>query len=130
MMWFRRKRKERPSGEHAVSGLPKGTEVIHNPASGELETEVGFPEESDLLERHGRRFHLIEGRDRIAIECAHFVDRRVHGRPQLVQDQTVYVLPQGTSLMEARRIGYHPLDLGSEREAEMMNHAALDQRTI
>ena len=117
MSFSRRKKGRLPIG-HAVSGVPTGTEIIHNPGPGELETEVGFPEESDLLERHGRRFHLIEGRDRIAIEWAHFVEPRGHGRPQLVHDRTVYVLPQGTSLWEARRIGYHLLDLGSEQEVK------------
>lgn len=109
-MWFMRKRNERLPGEHAVSGGGIGTEIIHNPAPGELEAEVGFPEESELLERHGGRFHLIDGHDRIAIELGHFVERREHGRPELVEDRTVYVLPEGTSLFEARRIGYHLLE--------------------
>lgn len=109
-MWLRRRKNERLPGEHAVSGRPTGTEIIHNPAPGELEAEVGFPEESELVERHGGRFHLIDGRDRIAIELGHFVERRGHGRPELVEDRTVYVLPEGTSLFEARRIGYHLLE--------------------
>jgi hypothetical protein len=90
--------------------MPTGTEIIHNPAPGELEVEVGFSKESELLERHGGRIHLIDGHDRIAIELGCLVEHREHGRPELVEDHTVYVLPEGTSLFEARRIGYHLLE--------------------
>jgi hypothetical protein len=109
-MRFRRDRSKRLPGEHAVSGGPTGTEIIHNPAPGELEAEVGFPEESELLERNGGRIHLRDGHDRIAIELGRLVERCEHGRPELVEDRTVYVLPEGTSLFEARRIGYHLLE--------------------
>lgn len=112
MKWFtRRKKRKRAAGEHAASGVPTGTEIIHNPGPGVLDAEVGFPEESELLERHGRRFHLVQGLDRIAIEVVHFVERYEQGRPDLVEDRTVYVLPQGTSVLEARRIGYDLLEM-------------------
>jgi hypothetical protein len=110
MVWFRRKKKGPVPGEHIVSGMPTGTGIIHNPVPGELETAVGFPEGSELLERNGGRFHLIDGHRRIAIELGRLVECREHGRPELVEDRTVYVLPEGTSLLEARRIGYHLLD--------------------
>jgi hypothetical protein len=114
-VWFTRKKKGRVPGEHVVSGMPTGTEIIHNPAPGELEVEVGFSKESELLERHGGRIHLIDGHDRIAIELGCLVEHREHGRPELVEDHTVYVLPEGTSLFEARRIGYHLLEkIGQE----------------
>lgn len=102
---MRRKRDRSP-----VSALPPGTEIIHNPTSEDLNDEVGFSEESELLERHGKHFHLIEGDKRIAIEVTLFVERREQGRPVLVEDRTAYVLPEGTSLMEARRLGYELLD--------------------
>lgn len=125
MTWFGRKKRDRAPGEHSVSGVPTGTEIIHNPASGELDTEVGFPQESELIERHGKRFHLVQGRNRIAIEVMHFVPRHEHGRPDLVRDRTVYVLPAETSLNEARRIGYDLLEKipGRYPRSELMPHS-------
>jgi hypothetical protein len=105
-------------GEHWVSGVPEGTEIIHNPSSKEREETIGFPEESEFIERHGRRFHLIEGRNRIVIEMAHYVEVRRHGHEELVDERTLYVLPLGTELLEARRIGYKLLQLPHPSEAE------------
>ena len=44
-------------GEHWVSGVPEGTEIIHNPTRQERERTIGFPDESEFLERHGMHFH-------------------------------------------------------------------------
>ena len=63
-----------------------------------------------MIERHGKRFHLIQGRDRTAIEIARFVETRAHGRPRLVENRTFYVLRAGIDLDEARRIGCTLLD--------------------
>ncbi|MFN2526973.1 MAG: hypothetical protein ABR505_12045 [Actinomycetota bacterium] len=97
-------------------GLPDGTAILRNPSEDELRDAAGFPEDSELLERHGRRFHLIEGRDRTILEMVHFVERR-HGvlrKPQIEEDTTIYLLPKGTSLLEARRIGYDLLERSIE----------------
>lgn len=110
MDWFLRKMGRRLPGEHWTSGVPEGTEIIHNPSHEELDSEVGFPEGSEPRERHGRHFHLIEGDRRIGIEVLHFVERREHGHPDLVEDRTLYVLPEETTLREARRIGYDLLE--------------------
>jgi hypothetical protein len=88
-MWFRRNKKGRVPGEQIVLGMPTGTEIILNPGPGELEGEVGIPEESELLERNGGRIHLIDGHDRIAIELGRLVEYREHGRLELVEDRTV-----------------------------------------
>jgi hypothetical protein len=103
--WFRRNTRELVLGEDTAPALPTGTRVIHNPTPRELDRELGFPEESEVIERHGKRFHLIQGRDRTAIEIARFVETHGHGRPKLVEDRTVYVLQAGIDLDEARRIG-------------------------
>lgn len=99
--------KHRP-GEHDISGFPEGTHIIHNPTQADIDSHVGAAEGSDLLGRHGRRFHLIEGSKRTAIEVIHFVEGRggFFRKKELVLDRSVYVLPEGTSLDEARRIGY------------------------
>jgi len=107
---------KRPTSGEAQLDLPEGTAVIHNPDERKLQDSIGSPEESELLERHGRHFHLIEGSNRTVIEVTHFVQRRhgLLGKPQLEEEKTVYLLPSGISLMEARRIGYrlleHPID--------------------
>ena len=80
--------------------------MIHNPTSRELDRELGFPEESEVIERHGKRFHLIQGRDGTAIEIARFVETHGHSRPELVEDRAIYVLREGIDPDEARRIGY------------------------
>lgn len=92
--------------------LPPGTTVIHNPSAKEQEEVVGHPDDSELLERHGKRFHLIGGSQRMAIEVIHFVERHkgLLKKSELVEDRTIYVLPEGVDLMEARRIGYRLLD--------------------
>jgi hypothetical protein len=110
--------------QHHVE-LPEGTAVLHNPDERELHNSIGSPDESELLERHGRHFHLIEGSNRTIIEVTHFVERR-HGllrKPQLEKETTVYLLPAGTPLLEARRIGYrllqHPIDpISSARDSK------------
>jgi hypothetical protein len=98
-------------GEHWVSGIPEGTEIIHNPTPKEREATIGLPEESEFIERHGRHFQLLEGSNRTVIEMAHFVEVRSHGRSELIDERTLYVLPPETSLLEARRIGYRLLEL-------------------
>jgi hypothetical protein len=105
-----------PTGHEHHLELPEGTAVIRNPDEHELQDSIGSPDDSELLESHGRHFHLIEGSNRTVIEVTHFVERR-HGllrKPQLEEEKTVYLLPSGTSLLEARRIGYrlleHPID--------------------
>lgn len=50
--------------------MPEGTEIIHNPTRQERDQTIGFPDESKFMERHGRHFHLIGGRNRIVIEMA------------------------------------------------------------
>lgn len=92
--------------------LPPGTTVIHNPSAKEQDEVVGHPDDSELLERHGKRFHLIGGSQRMAIEVIHFVERHkgLLKKSELVEDRTIYVLPEGVDLMEARRIGYRLLD--------------------
>lgn len=111
MGWFRRRKKGRSPGGHAVSGLPTGTQIIHNPTKREREEKIGFAEESEFLERHGRHFHLIEGNNRIVIEMAHYVQIGRHGKGELVDERTLYVLPPETDLLEARRIGYKLLEM-------------------
>lgn len=110
LAWFGEKNRERALGEHSVSGVPTGTQVLRNPAWREVETAVGFPEESAIIERRGQRFHLIQGYERNAIEVARLVERRENRRPDLVEDRTVYVLAPGTSLDEAHRISYDLLE--------------------
>lgn len=105
-------------GEHWISGVPEGTEIIHNPTRQEREQTIGFPDESEFLERHGRHFHLIEGSNRIVIEMAHYVVVRRHGHEELVDERTLYVLPPGTDLLEARRIGYKLLERPRPSETE------------
>ena len=97
-----------------LPGLPPGTEILRNPSSDTMDEEVGFPDESEFIERHGRHFHLLGGSERMAIEVIHFVERRkgFFKQLELVEDKTVYVLPEGTDLMEARRIGYRLLEEG------------------
>jgi hypothetical protein len=92
--------------------LPQGTEIIHNPSVRARDEAVGFPDGSELLERHGKHFHLIGGSRRMAIEVTHFFERSkgVFKKKELVKDTTVYLLPEGTDLMEARRIGYRLLE--------------------
>lgn len=99
------------AGEQRLE-LPEGTEVIRNPTGREEDEAVGFPDDSELLERHGKHFHLIGGSRRMAIEVIHFVERRkgVFEKKELLEDKTVYLLPEGTDLMEARRIGYRLLE--------------------
>jgi hypothetical protein len=99
--------KHRPE-ERDISGFPEGTRIIHNPTQTDFDSHVGAAEGSDLLGRHGRRFQLIEGSKRTAIEVIHFVERGkgFFRKKELVLDRSVYVLPEGTSLDEARRIGY------------------------
>lgn len=48
----------------------------------------------------------------MAIEVTHFLERRkgVFKKKELVEDKTIYLLPEGTNLMEARRIGYRLLE--------------------
>jgi hypothetical protein len=92
--------------------LPPGTSVVRNPSKEEFEETVGFPEDSELLERHGRYFHLIEGRNRTVLEVTHFVER-THGllrKRQLEKERVVYLLPEGTTLLEARQAGYRLLE--------------------
>jgi hypothetical protein len=103
---------EQSSSGASELGLPEGTEVIHNPSGEEEYDAVGFPDRSELDERHGKHFHLIGGSKRIAIEVVHFVERRrgFFRPPELEEDKTVYLLPVGTSYLEARRIGYRLLD--------------------
>lgn len=95
-------------------GLPPGTEILRNPSPDTMDEEVGFPDESELIERHSRHFHLLGGSERMAIEVIHFVERRkgFFKRLELVEDKTACVLPEGTDLMEARRIGYRLLEKG------------------
>ena len=99
---------EPDSGTDATSGLPDGTHIIHDPSEAARETEVGATEDSALLGHHGSRFHLISGSRRNAIEITHFVRVRkgFFGRSEVVLDRTLYVLPEGTTPFEARRIGY------------------------
>ncbi len=103
---------EKPSGGEDHLELPSGTAVIHNPDERELQDAIGSPGDSELLERHGRRFHVIEGANRTIIELRHFVERRhgILGKKHLEEETTVYLLPEGTSLSEARRIGYRLLE--------------------
>jgi hypothetical protein len=108
--WFRRNTRELVLAEDSAPALPTGTRVIHNPTSRELDHELGFPEESEVIERHGKRFHLIQGRDHTGIEIARFVETHGHGRPKLVEDRTFYVLQVGIDLDEARQIGYALLE--------------------
>lgn len=97
-----------------LAGLPPGTEILRNPGDSEEDEEVGFPDDSELVERHGRHFHLIGGSQRMAIELIHFVERRkgLFKKRELVEDKTVYLLPEGTGLMAARKIGYRLLEEG------------------
>lgn len=97
-----------------LPGLPPGTEILRNPVRGEEDESVGFPDESELIERHGKHFHLIGGSHRMAVEVIHFVERRkgFFKQRELVEDKTVYLLPEGTDLMEARKIGYRLLEEG------------------
>jgi hypothetical protein len=99
---------EHEAGAHATSGFPDGTQIIRNPSEAEREIRVGAPEGSELLGHHGRRFHLIEGSHRKAIEVTHFVRvrRGFFRKSDFVLDRALYVLPEGTSTVEARRIGY------------------------
>jgi hypothetical protein len=101
---------ETDSRPHPSLELPEGTAILRNPVEEDLGDAVGFPEDSELLERHGRHFHLIEGANRTILEVTHFVEQR-HGfhNPHLEQEKIVYLLPEGTSWLEARRIGYRLL---------------------
>lgn len=108
---------EHQPGERATSGVPEGTQIVHNATQADMDSRVGATEGSELLGHHGRRFHLIEGANRPAIEITHFVRvrRGFLRRTELVLDRTLYVLPEGTTSSEARRIGYdlvqrHPRD--------------------
>jgi hypothetical protein len=95
-----------------LTGLPVGTEILRNPTQAQEDKDVGFPDDTELIERHGKHFHLIGGSHRMAIEVIHFVERREGSLKKLeqVEDKTVYLLPEGIDLMEARRIGYRLLD--------------------
>jgi hypothetical protein len=104
-----------PAGEDSLSGLPPVTELIHNPTRDQRDDRVGFPEDSELLERHGKHLHLVEGDKHIALEVMHFVKQPVHDHPEFVEDRTLYVFPDSTSLVEARRIGYELLEKASRR---------------
>jgi hypothetical protein len=55
---------ETDSRPHPSLELPEGTAILRNPVEEDLGDAVGFPEDSELLERHGRHFHLIEGANR------------------------------------------------------------------
>lgn len=105
-------------GKREISGLPEGTSIIHNPTQVDMDSHVGAAEGSDLLGRHGRRFHLINGSKRSAIEVTHFVEKRVGflRKRELVLDRRVYVLPEGTSVHEARRIGDRLVEEGSHSD--------------
>ncbi|MEA2451984.1 MAG: hypothetical protein QOG04_694 [Actinomycetota bacterium] len=96
------------------TGLPPGTEILRNPSQTREDQDVGFPEESELIERHGKYFHLIGGSQRMAIEVIHFLERRkgLFKKRELVEQKTVYLLPEGIDLMEARKIGYRLLEEG------------------
>jgi hypothetical protein len=103
---------DREASRRRSQDVPPGTAVIRNPSKEEFDKTVGFPEDSELLERHGRYFHLIEGRNRTVLEVTHFVERR-HGllrRRQLEKERVVYLLPEGTTLLEARQVGYRLLE--------------------
>lgn len=95
-----------------LPGLPAGTEIIRNPSSREEYEAMGLPDDSELLERHGKHFHLIGGSHRMAIEVIHFVEhhRGLLKNDELVEDKTIYLLPEGTSLLDARRMGYGLLE--------------------
>jgi hypothetical protein len=99
---------EHEPGTHATSGFPYGTQIIHNASEADRDKRVGAAEGSELLGHHGRRFHLIEGSHRKAIEVVHFirVRRGFFRKTELVLDRILYVLPEGTSTFEARRIGH------------------------
>jgi hypothetical protein len=94
--------------------LPPGTEILRNPTQTEEDQNVGFPVDSELIERHGKHFHLIGGSHRMAIEVIHFVERTrgLLKKRELVEDKTVYLLPEEIDLMEARNIGYRLLEEG------------------
>jgi hypothetical protein len=100
--------------EDLLRGLPPGTEILRKPSQSDEDQAVGFPEDSELIERHGKHFHLIGGSHRMAIEVIHFVERRRASfkKSELVEDKTVFLLPEGTELIEARRIGYRLLEEG------------------
>jgi hypothetical protein len=102
--------------EDSFSGLPPGTEIIHYPTREQRDDRVGFPQDSELLERNGKHLHLIEGDKRIALEVMQFVNQRVHGHPEFVEHRTLYVFPESTSLIEAHRIGYELLEWASCRD--------------
>ena len=112
---------ETSSGQHPSLELPEGTAILRNPVEEELRDAVGFPEDSELLERHGRHFHLIEGANRTILEVTHFVERRQGflDDPHLEEDKTVYLLPEGTSLLEARRIGYRLLERAPDSDGRI-----------
>jgi hypothetical protein len=99
---------EHEPGTHATSGFPDDTQIIHNASEADRDKRVGAAEGSELLGHHGRRFHLIEGSHRKAIEVVHFirVRRGFFRKTELVLDRILYVLPEGTSTFEARRIGH------------------------
>lgn len=103
---------ERVVSDAPLPGLPAGTEIIRNPSSKEEDAAVGFPDDSELLERHGKHFHLLGGSRRMAIEVIHFVEHHkgLLKSDELVKDKTVYLLPEGTSLLDARRVGYRLLE--------------------
>ena len=103
---------EGPNGSQQKSELPPGTRVIHNPSAEEQDEVLGHPEDSELLERHGKRFHLIGRSRRMAIEVIRYVERQkgLLKKSELVEDRTIYMLPEGVDLMEARRIGYRLLE--------------------
>lgn len=106
-------------GHDDLRGLPPGTEILRNPRQTDEDQDVGFPDNSELIERHGKHFHLIGGSHRMALEVIHFVERRkgLLRKRELVEDKTVYLLPEGTDLMAARQIGYRLLDEeGLDRE--------------
>jgi hypothetical protein len=131
MEWVRRTKKGRSPGEHSVSGLPTGTEIIHNPTRRERETTIGLPHESEILERHGRHFHLIEGSNRIVIEMAHYVEVRRDGQTELVDERTLYVLSPKTDLWRPAvsvtncwRCHIHPSPIGVSHESSPHGRAA------
>ena len=88
---------------------------MHHPSQADMDGRVGAPQGSELLGHRGTRFHLIDGSRRKAIEVTHFVRvrRGFFRKEELVLDRILYVLPEGTTSVEARRIGsalvrHHP----------------------
>lgn len=50
--------------------------MIRNPSWKKEDDAVGFPDDSELLERHGKHFHFIGGSRQMARELIHFVEHR------------------------------------------------------